>query len=127
MPTKVTGVVSLAVTIQDRDDPVEVGQETLYEVRVANEGSMDASNVVLTCDIPNGLTVTSVRGPVNYYNRNGQVVFEGLKALPAGKSTVYQVLVTAASGGTKKLRARVVSDSVREPLTSEEITKVYSD
>ncbi|MFK7822444.1 MAG: hypothetical protein AB8G99_27360 [Planctomycetaceae bacterium] len=127
MPTTVTGVASLAVTIQDRDDPVEVGQETLYEVRVANEGSMDARNVILTCDIPNGLKVTSVRGPVNYYNRNGQVVFEAVKALPAGKSNVYQILVTASSGGSKKLRARVVSDTVREPLTSEELTKVYSD
>lgn len=127
MPTKIEGVVSLAVTMQDKDDPVEVGQETLYEIRVANEGSMDARNVVLTCDIPNGITVKSVRGPVNYYNRAGQVVFAGLKALPAGKATVYQLVITATSGGSKKLRARVVSDSVREPLTAEELTKVYSD
>lgn len=127
LPTVVQGVASLAVTIQDRDDPVEVGQETLYEVRVANEGSKGAENVILTCEIPNGMQVTSVRGPVNYYHRNGQVVFEALKALPAGKSTIFQLVVTASSGGSKRLRARVVSDSVREPLTSEELTKVYAD
>ncbi len=125
--TLVQGVASIALTIQDRDDPVDVGEENLYEVRVANEGSKDATNVILTCDIPNGVKVTSVRGPVNYYNRNGQVVFQAMEKLPAGKASVFQIVVTANTGGSKRLRARVVSDSVREPLTSEELTKVYSD
>ena len=127
MNTRVEGVASVVVTIQDRDDPVELEQETLYEIRVANEGSKTGQNVILSCEIPNGLEVKSVRGPTNYFNRNGQVVFEPLKQLPVGKASVYQLLVVAKSGGSKKLRARVTSDSIRDPLITEELTRVYAD
>ncbi len=127
LPTRIEGVASLALTIQDRDDPVEVGQETLYEIRVANEGSKDAKNVVVTCDLPAGMKVKGIRGPVTYSTKNGRVVFGSLATLPTGKATVYQVIVTATAGGSQRLKAQVTSDSVREPLSSEELTKVYDD
>lgn len=127
MTTRVEGVASLAITIQDRDDPVEVGQETLYEIRIANEGSRDATNVVLSCELPTGMKVTGVRGPVRYTTRNGVLEFAPLETLAAGKSSVYQVIVSATGGGSQRLRARLTSDSVREPLISEELTRVYAD
>lgn len=126
-PTRIEGVTSLALTIQDRDDPVEVGQETLYEIRVANEGSKDASNVVVSCDVPAGMKVKSIRCPVEHSTRNGRLIFDALTTLPKGKAVVYQVIVTASAGGSQRLRAQVTSDSVRQPLTSEELTKVYND
>ena len=55
------------------------------------------------------------------------MVFEPLKQLPVGKASVYQLLVVAKSGGSKKLRARVTSDSIRDPLITEELTRVYAD
>ena len=127
LPTRIEGVASLALTIQDRDDPVEVGQETLYEIRVANEGSKDATNVVVTCDLPTGMKVKGIRGPVNYSTKNARITFGSLATLPKGKATVYQVIVTATAGGSQRLKAQVTSDSVREPLSSEELTKVYDD
>ncbi len=127
LASRIEGVASLALTIQDRDDPVEVGQETLYEVRVANEGSKAAGNVLLACELPAGMQIKSVVGPVDYRMQDGQLVFEPLKSLNPGAVAEFQLIVTATAGGSQRLRARVTSDATREPLSSEELTKVYAD
>src|SRR5690606_2403477 len=52
MATTVDGTASLVVEVLDLDDPVEVGSETAYEVRVRNEGTKSASNVAIECHVP---------------------------------------------------------------------------
>lgn len=126
LATRIAGVSSLALTIQDRDDPVEVGQETMYEVRVSNEGSKDANAVELICELPAGMELNTVRGPANYFKRNGNIVFEKIPRVAPGKTVVFQLIVKAKNGGGQKFRARLASDS-GEPLISEEVTKVYAD
>lgn len=125
--TKVEGTASLVLEVADLDDPIEIGRETAYEVQVSNEGSKAASNVGLSIELPTGMTLVDAAGPSEHIAESGLVVFRSLPELPAGKTVVFMLHVTGAQAGNQRIRARLVSDSIQEPLTEEEITRFYAD
>lgn len=127
MVTQVEGASSLSVEITDLDDPVEVGAEAIYEVRVSNNGSAPAGHVGLTCELAPGMTFVSAKGPSAHVAEQGNVVFRAIPELKPGESTVYRVHVTSSDSGHLRFRTRLSSDSIAEPLTTEELTRFYGD
>ncbi|MHC4879466.1 MAG: hypothetical protein ACYTGL_23675 [Planctomycetota bacterium] len=125
--TKIEGTASIVLEVADLDDPVEIGRETAYEIRVSNEGSKAASNVGLSIELPNGMTLVDAKGPSQHIAESGLVVFRSLPALPPGKTAVFMVHITGSQEGNQRIRARLVSDSIQEPLTEEEITRFYAE
>lgn len=125
--TRVEGAASLVVDVSDLDDPVEVGVETAYEIRVKNEGTAPATNVGLTCELPSGVEFQTATGDAKFAHEADQIVFEPVKEIAPGKTLVYRVKFKGTLSGNMRFRTRVSSDSLNEPLTSEEMTKVYSE
>lgn len=125
--TKIEGTASLVLEVADLDDPIEIGRETAYEIRVSNEGSRDASNVGLSIELPGGMTLVDAAGPSEHISESGLVVFRSLPALPPGKTATFLVHIKGSQAGNQRIRARLVSDSIQEPLTEEEITRFYAE
>ena len=125
--TRIDGAASLVLEIVDLDDPVEVGTETAYEIRVHNSGTKAAGNVAVTCELPAGISLIGAKGPVQHIAENNLLVFRSLKQLPPGKTAIYQVHVRGTIGGNHRFRVRLTSDSVQQPLNTEELTKFYQD
>ena len=125
--TRIEGTASLVLTIDDSDDPVEVGSETTYTVTVANEGTAAANTVGLACRLPEGCEVGPVRGPAASRREGRLVLFDSLPELAPGKSAVYTIRVKGATPGSKRFQTRLVSDGISEPLIHEEITKFYAE
>lgn len=125
--TQVEGTASLVLEIVDRDDPVEVGVETAYEVRVRNDGSKAAKNVALSCELPQGVTLIRAKGPTEHIAENGLVVFKNIGQLQPEKTAIYRVHLKGRVEGNHRFRARLASDSIREPLIFEELTRFYGD
>lgn len=125
--TKVEGTASLLLEIVDLNDPVEVGVETGYEVRVRNEGSAVASNVALSCELPRGVEFLAAQSPTSYVAEKGLVVFQSLHQLEPGKAAIYRVRVRGTQQGNHRFRARLTSESIQEPLVYEELTKFYGE
>lgn len=125
--TKIEGTASLVLDVADIDDPIEIGRETAYEVKVSNEGSKAASNVGLSIELPTGMTLVDAAGPSEHIAESGLVVFRSLPELPAGKTAVFMLHVKGSQAGNQRIRARLVSDSIQEPLTEEEITRFYAE
>ncbi len=126
-PTQVDGTASLVLEIVDLNDPVEVGTETAYEVRVRNEGTAAAKNVGVSCELPSAIELLDASGPAEHLVESGLVVFKSLKQLEAGKTAIYRINVKGRVAGNLRFRARLVSDSNEEPLIFEELTKFYGD
>src|SRR4029077_11968458 len=63
LTTQVTGVAALLMEVVDLDDPVEIGAETAYEVRVLNTGTKTETNVHLTCSVPDKMDFLGAKGP----------------------------------------------------------------
>jgi len=125
--TKVDGTSSLEVEIHNPDDPVEVGLATTYEIRVRNTGTKADSNVALTCELPEDVELLGAKGPTRAVAEKGQVVFKGLGELPPGKTALYRIQVRGTAPGNHRLRVRLSSESVSQPLIYDEVTKFYAD
>ncbi len=125
--TRIEGTASLVLEVLDLDDPVEIGRETAYEVRVRNEGSKAAQNVGLSFELPNSVKLINIKGPSQHIAESGLVVFKALPALEPGKTAIFQIHIQGAEEGNHRVRARLTSDSIQEPLTVEELTRFYAD
>lgn len=125
--TSVKGAASLTTEIVDLNDPVEVGVETAWEVRVKNEGSKAASNIAVICELPENVQVISAKGPTQALADARTIVFKALPQLAPGQQAIFRVQVKGVVEGTHRLRARVTSDSLDEALLMEEATKFYAD
>lgn len=125
--TQVDGTPSLTMEVADVDDPVEVGVETAYEIRVRNEGSKAASNVVVSCELPAGVQLISAKGATDARIDRRTLTFRPLSQLAPGQDSVFRIQVKGIEEGQHRIQARVSSDSLEEPLLKEEQTKFYSD
>jgi uncharacterized membrane protein len=125
--TTVKGTASIATEIVDLNDPVEVGAETAWEVRIRNDGSKAATNIALICELPEGVELLTARGPTQAVAEKKVVIFKALPQLAPGQQATFRVQVKGTAEGTQRLRAKVTSDSLDEPLLMEEATKFYAD
>lgn len=125
--TRVEGTSALMLEITDLDDPVEMGRETAYEIKVTNEGSAAARNVGLTCELPEGVQFLKAEGPSNHVTEGNLVMFKPLEGVGAGKTVKYRVHVVGNVDGNLRFRARMTSAASQEPLTFEELTRFYGD
>jgi hypothetical protein len=113
--------------VADSDDPVEVGTDVTFEIRVANTGSKDETDVKLVCAIPTQMKFKGARGPGKYEVVGNEVVFDVLKNLPARTEATFKVTLTAASKGDARFKATLTAGGLSEPVIRQESTRVYSD
>jgi uncharacterized repeat protein (TIGR01451 family) len=122
----VEGLAAILFQVVDLEDPIEVGGETTYEIRVTNQGTKAATNVQLVALLDNGMTLVSASGPARHSPQGQNVEFEPLKALAPKAETTYKVRVRADAPGDLRLRVQVVTAEMRSPVTKEESTGAYA-
>lgn len=127
LATRIDGAASLNLEIVDLDDPVEVGGECAYEVRLKNDGSKSAQNVGLSCELAPEMELLSAKGPAPHLAENGVVVFRSLPELAPGQTATFRVHVRGTVPGSHRFRCRLASDSTQEPLICEALTRFYRD
>jgi len=127
LQTRIEGTAALELKIVERDDPVEIGTTTSYEVRVHNAGSKAAGNVGVSCELTSGVKLAGATGPTDYIAENGMIIFKSLKTLGPGKTVTYRVDVRGTAAGNHRFRVRLASDSIKQPLITEELTNFYGE
>jgi uncharacterized repeat protein (TIGR01451 family) len=125
--TMIEGISALLLEVVDVDDPIEVGADTAYEIRVTNQGSREATNVEVHALVPRELQIRSAQGPTEYRQEGQSIVFAPIPRLAPRADAIYRVFVRGAGVGDVRFRARLVSESLSEPVIEEESTKVYND
>ena len=124
---QVEGISALHFQVADTRDPVAVGTETTYEIRVVNQGTKEATNVQVMVILPEGLRPLAGEGPTNNTINGSEVLFGKLPRLPAKAEAVFRVRAQAIAPGDQRIRVQILSDDIRLPITKEESTQVYSD
>jgi uncharacterized repeat protein (TIGR01451 family) len=125
--TIVEALTELVFTVADENDPIEVGAETSYEIRITNNGSKMATNVQLLAVLPPDLAALKSDGPSKAQTKGQQIVFEPISELAPREEAVYRIVVQGKRAGDHLIRVQVVSDEFSTPVTKEESTKVYAD
>ncbi len=127
--TRVEGLPALLMELVDLDDPVEVGADTAYEIRVTNTGSKTETNLQLICTVPEKMEFRGATGAANcrFRVQGKDIVFEPLPKLAPRADAIYRVNVRGVAPGDLRFRARITADGLTEPVLKEESTKVYGD
>jgi len=126
-PLAVEGLAALAFEVKDNVDPIQVGDETTYQIKVQNQGTGVANNVQFVAMVPQGMRPVSAEGPTNYRIEGNQIVFEAINSLPAKGISTYNVRVEGVQENDHRFTVRMTSDGMSRPVTEEESTRVYSD
>ncbi len=116
----------LTFQITDSSDPIEIGGETMYEIRLSNSGSRNDSNVRVQLQLPQGIELVSSDADAET-NGRGLVAFAPRAELAAGGDVVYRVKAKGVAPGTHLIKTVVLSDQSTVPVTKEESTMVYAD
>lgn len=126
-PVQVEGVPALMLEVVDLDDPVEVGHETVYEIRVVNQGNAACLNVRIVATVPEGLTPLGGEGPAPYRIQGQQVAFDPVAKLAGRADAVFKVKVKGARSGDWRFKVNLTCDQLGRPVYEEESTRVYND
>ncbi len=124
---QVEGVTELAYSIADLADPVEVGGENTYEIRVVNNGSRAVTNVVVVAQMPQGLTAKEGEGPTAASTAGQKVTFEPLARMNPQDEAVFRIHCQAITEGDFIMKVQLACDEFPTPVSKEESTRVYAD
>lgn len=128
-PVVIEGIAAMLFEVRDVDDPIEVGGQTTYEIRVLNQGSKAAMNIRLTVLLPPGMKPLTAEGPGGTRSvvEGNQVFFDGLARLAPKADTTFRVRVQGLQPGDQRVRVQLQTDEMETPVTKEESTRVFSD
>lgn len=124
---QVEGLAALKFVVVDSVDPVEIGSETTYEIRVMNQGSAAAANVQVVAILPEGMRAIDARGETRHAIQGNRVVFTPLAQLTPKAESVYRVQVQGVRPGDQRVKVQITTDEIKQPITKEESTRVYAD
>ena len=101
---QVDAVSELVFSIADLNDPIEVGTDTTYEVRVANKGSKPATNVLLAAALPKEIKLVSGEGPSRATTRGQQIGFAPIGRINSGEEVIFRIHAQGLRAGTEPPR-----------------------
>jgi uncharacterized repeat protein (TIGR01451 family) len=127
--TVVEGLPALMIEVVDTDDPVEVGSETTYEIRVANSGTKTETNIEVICTLPEQVEFRAAKAGANmkFAVEGREVIFEPVAKLAPRADVIYRVQVRGKAPGDVRFRVRVRADGLHDPIVREESTRFYND
>ena len=126
-PLSVEHLVDVFFDIDDVVDPVEIGSDTSYRIRVVNQGTKTATNVKLVVDFPNGLQPTGVEGNLRNDIRGQQVLFAPISTMSPGDEISVIVRGKGTAAGDHRVSVNLQTDGRQTEVTKEETTRVYAD
>ena len=126
-PLSVEHLVDVFFDIDDLVDPIEVGSETKYRVRVVNQGTKTASNVMLQVDFPNGIQPVSVNGNIPNEIRGNKIVFSPITSMNPGDEITMTINAKGTAPGDHRVVVNLAADGRQANVAKQETTHVYSD
>jgi uncharacterized repeat protein (TIGR01451 family) len=121
------GIAALRFEVVDVEDPVEVGKEAIYEIKVTNQGTGPCTNILIVGVPAEGTTPVTANGPTTVRVQAGQMIFDPIAKLDVKGEAVYRVRVKGTVSGDQKFRVQVSCDQIRTPISKEENTRFIKD
>jgi uncharacterized repeat protein (TIGR01451 family) len=125
--TKVEGLAALLVEMVDTEDPIEVGGDTAYEVRITNTGSKTETDIKLVATVPDKMQFKNAQGPVRFTEEGKTIIFEPIDKLAPRSDAVFRINVKALEAGTVRFKIQVTSANLTDPVIKMEATRIYAD
>ena len=120
--TVVTGIPAILLEKADDPDPVQIGSNTTYTVKVTNQGTADDSNVQVVVEVaPELVPLTSSEGSIS----GNTVTLPVVAKLAAKQAVTYTIVAKGMIAGDGHTKFTLSSDILKSPIDAEESTTVY--
>lgn len=123
--TKVVGVPAVQISVIDRQDPIKIGESTVYEVRVINEGTAEDLNIELSGQFQGPLEFVEGSGESRVTGKGQNVQFAPVERLTPGDTASWLVTGKGTKAGNGKLQLRLRTKASPAQTISSEPTTVY--
>lgn len=123
--TRISGIPAVLFEVIDIDDPIEVGQQNTYELRVTNQGSTTLTNVKIVCTLESSQQFVSCSGPTNAQAQEHTITLLPLAALSPKAIAKWQVVVKSLTSGDVRFTAELTGDQFQRPIKETEATLQY--
>ena len=116
------GIAAVALEVADDPDPIQVGESTIYTIKVTNQGSADLHNLKITARftdelVPLAATQGTIRGRI--------VNFPAFASLRAKQTLTYTISVQGGRPGDSRNKITLTCEELKTPVEQEESTTVY--
>lgn len=119
------GVPGLNFEISSKENPVEVGKEATYEIRIVNQGTSECSQIHLLAAMSEGMTPTSATlgDTVLPFRMNGQtLVFDPILKLAGQSELQIRLKARSTRPGDQRCKVQLSCDQLKQPIVKEEST-----
>jgi uncharacterized repeat protein (TIGR01451 family) len=122
------GATGLSADVEVQDNPIEVGGQTTYLIRVMNQGALEATDVQVFATLPEQMQIVTAKGPTGHKAEGQQVVFDSVPALAPKKEVRYEITVKAVRAGDVRFKVDLTAKQLPAgPVHREESTTIYAD
>ncbi len=123
--SRVVGVPAVLLEVVDQVDPIEVGQEETYEIRVLNQGSVGLTQVKLVGTLEETQRFVSGSGSTAVRGEGRELTLETLPVLKVGDTASWKVIVKSESAGDVRFTVVLSCDQIPQPVHENESTRQY--
>lgn len=125
MKTNVTGISALLMEVVDVEDPVRIGSYATYVIRVENQGSATATNVLITAVLEDNYRYISSAGATASTKEGQTIKFFPLGSLAPQAKAAWRVVVEAVRPGDVRFKVIMNADQLTRPVEKTESTHLY--
>jgi uncharacterized repeat protein (TIGR01451 family) len=123
--TAVEGVPAILLEVIDLEDPIEVGANVTYIIRVTNQGSATGTDVKIKAEISDKMAYVNSDGPTQGKVTGQTVTFAPLASLAAKATAEYRLVVKGTQVGDLRFFVELQSAQMSSPVMETESTHVY--
>ncbi len=119
------GIPAILLEVIDLEDPIEVGQNVVYNITATNQGTANGTNVQIDCTLEEYLEYVTSTGSTKSTVKDRVVSFAAVPVLAPGQKVSWQLTVKAVKAGDARFQVSLNSDQLSRPVNEDEATNLY--
>jgi len=123
--TQIEGIAALLLEVIDVDDPVEIGNEVIYVIKVTNQGTSNASAINVSAILPSQMSFLDADGPTAATARGQEISFGQIISLAPKQQAIYRLRAKANVAGDVRFNAKMTIEGLELPVQESESTFLY--
>jgi len=123
--TRIIGIPAILLDAVDLEDPVEVGKDVTYVVKITNQGTAVGTRIRIVCKLPDSQRFMSGSGITTVHGDDRNVTVDPLPSLEPKGVAEWRIVVKALRADDARFKLELTSDQFERPILEEESTHQY--
>lgn len=123
--TNLVGIPAILMEVIDVEDPIPVGDEETYEIRVTNQGTAPGTDIKIVCTIEDSMVHVSSGGATRGTAVGNTITFVALRSLAPKAKATWRVKVRSVTEADARFKVIMTSAQSKRPVEETESTRFY--